>query len=77
MRRCDGEGATHYYHSFAFATLHFRFLLLIQQVSVDYTEFDAGTVLAQSLPINLIYYWYYHALVHHAYYERLLIVLCD
>lgn len=45
VRRCDGEGS------------HFclRLFDCILQISVDYTECDAGIVLAQGLPINLRY----------------------
>ena len=58
VRRCDGEARRcedakakkrYYYRSFTFATSHSRLRLFysIQKVSVDYIEFDAGTILAK------------------------------
>lgn len=67
--KCEGTNAKEWYcyrsfawqlRTLAFATSHFRIRILWShsQVSIDYIEFDASILLAQSLPINLRYYWY-------------------
>ena len=65
VRRCESESAKakerYYYRPFPtshsglriFARSHFRLFDCIQQASVDYIEFYAGTVLARGLPIHL------------------------